>query len=195
MTAPKESAAGLLSWLNGAEARTLDEAGLVAAFGPRLRQAGLPVDQLAALRWTLHPGVLAATMRWVPDRPVELYDREQGGEPAAAFAVTRLYENLAVGRPLSLHGEALALVAVDALRGMGLIEQFVVPCAHADGPFRASAFGTAQKGGFTAAEQGVLERVAPALAARLCAAGRRVGRLGLKDLSTARPTSPRPSPP
>lgn len=170
----KEPADTLLAWLSGAEGRALDGAELVAGLGCRLRAAGLPVDRLAALRWTLHPGVLAAAKSWTPDRPVQIYDREHGFEPPAAFAVSRLYDLLETG-PLDLQGEALAQVAIEALRGVGLVEQFILPCGHADGPFRAIAFGTAQRGGFTAAERAVFERVAPALTARLCAAGRRTG--------------------
>jgi len=178
MTKPsalKEPAATLLAWLSGAEGRALDEAGLVAGLGRQLRAAGLPVDRLAALRWTLHPGVLAAALSWTPERAVQSYDREQGFEPPAAFAVSRLHDALVMRGSLSLQGEALALIAIEALRGDGLVEQFILPCAPADGPFRAIAFGTAQRGGFIAAERAVFERVAPALAARLCAAGRRTG--------------------
>ena len=168
-----EPADTLLAWLSGAEGRALDEAELLAGLGLRLRAAGLPVARLAALRWTLHPGVLAAAKSWTPDRPIQIYDREHGFEPPAAFAVSRVHDALVMRGSLSLEGEALALVAIEALRGTGLAEQFILPCAQADGPFRAVAFGTAQRGGFTAAERAVFERVAPALAARLCAVSRR----------------------
>lgn len=170
----KEPADMLVAWLSGAEGRALDEAGLIAGLGHRLGAAGLRVDRLAALRWTLHPGVLAAAKSWTPDRPVQIYDRVHGFEPPAAFAVSRLHDALVMSGRLELQGEALASVAIEALRGIGLVEQFILPCDHADGPFRAVAFGTAQRSGFTAAERAVFERVAPALAARLCATGRRV---------------------
>ncbi len=175
LSASRDPADTLLAWLSGAEGRALDEAALVAGLGGRLRLAGLPVDRLATLRWTLHPGVLAAAKSWTPDRPVQSYDREQGFEPPAAFAVGRLHDALVMRGALDLHGEALAQVAIEALRGDGLVEQVILPCAPADGPFRAIAFGTAQRGGFIATERAVFERVAPALAARLCAAGRRTG--------------------
>jgi len=174
-SAAKEPVDTLLAWLSGVEGRALDEAALVAGLGGRLRAAGLPVDRLAALRWTLHPGVLAAAMSWTPDRPVQIYDREHGFEPPAAFAVGRLHDALVMCGALNLQGEALSLVAIEALRGDGLVEQVILPCAHADGPFRAIAFATAQRSGFIPAERAIFERVAPALAARLCAAGRRTG--------------------
>ncbi len=169
----KEPAAALLAWLSGAEGRTLDETELLAGLGLRLRAAGLPVARLAVLRWTLHPGVLAAAKSWTPDQPIQVYDRAHGFEPPAAFAVSRVHDALVMRGSLSLEGEALALVAIEALRGAGLAEQFVLPCTQGDGPFRAVAFGTARRGGFMPLERSIFERLAPALAARLCAAARR----------------------
>ncbi len=117
--------------------------------------------------------MLAAAKSWTPDRPVQIYDRAHGFEPPAAFAVSRIHDGLVMRGSLSLAGEALAQVAIEALRSPGFAEQFVLPCAHGDGPFRAVAFGTARRGGFTPAERSTFERIAPALAARLCAAARR----------------------
>jgi hypothetical protein len=169
--------ASILDWLRSDECRARDEVGLIADFGWRLKCADLPIDRLVSLRWTLHPSVLGRAVTWAPGRPVEIYDRDHGIEPVAAFAVGRLYDALAAGRPLTLRGEALTLSAIDALTGRDLVELAILPLAPADGPFRAMCFGTARKGGFAAPEHLAFAALAPALAARLGAAARVPARL------------------
>ncbi|MEI9986053.1 MAG: hypothetical protein WDN69_24435 [Aliidongia sp.] len=136
---PETAEATILEWLSGEECRALDEAGLIAGLGRRLRNAGLPIDRLVLLRWTLHPGVLGGTAAWSPNRPVEICDRDHGIEPAAAFAGSRLHDAIAEGRTVTLRGDDPALAAIDAFCGRDLIELVIVPLAAA-GAIRAISF-------------------------------------------------------
>jgi adenylate cyclase len=172
---PEPAEAAILEWLSGEECRALDEAGLIAGLGRRLRNAGLPIDRLVSLRWTLHPGILGGTAAWSPNRPVEICDRDHGIEPAAAFAGSRLHEAMAEGRTVTMRGDDPALAAIDAFCGRDLIELVIVPLAAA-GAFRAISFATARKGGFAAVERRALDRITPALASRLGTAGRPAAR-------------------
>ena len=68
---PKRSldAASLLSileWLSGDECHLLDEAGMIAGFGRRLRQIGLPLDRLTLHLMTLHPEIMGRDLRVGP---------------------------------------------------------------------------------------------------------------------------------
>src|SRR6185437_718192 len=81
-----------IEWLTGDECHELDDAGLVAGLGRRLRTAGLPLDRLTLHLRTLHPELLARTVAWAPGEPVEIHDREHGIEVSAAFAGSALRE-------------------------------------------------------------------------------------------------------
>src|SRR5690606_35560870 len=60
----------LIEWLVGDECHDLDDAGLAAGFGRRLRAAGLPIDRLTLHFRTLHPEILGRSVAWSPNEAV-----------------------------------------------------------------------------------------------------------------------------
>jgi len=54
----------LIEWLTGDECHALDEAGLVAGLGRRLRALDLPIDRLTLHLTTLHPEFIGRTFAW-----------------------------------------------------------------------------------------------------------------------------------
>ena len=66
-------------------ARELDEAGMAAGLGQRLRSAGLPLDRLTLSLRGLHPEIIWRTVAWAPNEPVEIHDREYGLVQSVAF--------------------------------------------------------------------------------------------------------------
>src|SRR2546430_2538512 len=76
----------IIEWLAGDECHGLDDAGLTAELGHRLRLAGLPLDRLVLHLRILHPQLFARTLAWSPNEPVEIRDREHGIELSSLFA-------------------------------------------------------------------------------------------------------------
>src|SRR5712664_3453295 len=95
-----ESILDIVEWLSGDECHELDDAGLIAGLGRRLRGAGLPVDRLSLHLRTLHPEFLGRTLAWAPNEPVEIHDREHGIEVSRAFMSNPVLQVLETGKPL-----------------------------------------------------------------------------------------------
>lgn len=158
--------AEVIEWLIGDECHELDDAGLIAGLGRRLRAAGLPLDRLTLHLRTLHPEILGRAVAWAPGEAVEIHDREHGIEVSAAFAGTPLLwvmetREKQIVRLDEPSGSATA--QLDIFAGRGLVELVIVPLCNADGPVSAAAFGTARPGGFAPVEQAMLQRIVPAL--------------------------------
>lgn len=158
------AALSLIEWLTGDECHALDEAGLVSGLGRRLRALGVPVDRLTLHLMTLHPEFIGRTIGWAPGEPIEIHDREHGmrlvlaNTPLQRALETR--EPLIVGPGESAHGR---WQHIDVFAGRGLVQLIIAPLCNADGPISCAAFGTKRPGGFTSAEQQVIERILPAL--------------------------------
>jgi hypothetical protein len=73
------------AWLRGAEARALDEAGLIWLLGRHLYDAGLGFDRLIFHVGTLHPGIFTRILAWAPNQPVEVYERDHPAIVSAGF--------------------------------------------------------------------------------------------------------------
>jgi adenylate cyclase len=153
----------VLEWLSGDECHSLDEAGLIAGFGRRLRQMGLPVDRLTLHLMTLHPEIVGRTYAWAPSEPVEIHDREHGMQ--TTFAGTALRKAIEARETLIVGAfdEALPWRHIDVFEDRGLFQIVIAPLCNADGPVSAAAFSTKSGSGFSAAEIGVIERLLPAL--------------------------------
>lgn len=158
------AALSLIEWLTGDECHALDEAGLVSGLGRRLRALGVPVDRLTLHLMTLHPEFIGRTIAWAPGEPIEIHDREHGmrlvlaNTPLQRALETR--EPLIVGPGEGAHGR---WQHIDVFAGRGLVQLIIAPLCNADGPISCAAFGTKRPGGFTSAEQQVIERILPAL--------------------------------
>lgn len=158
--------AEVIEWLTGDECHELDDAGLVAGLGRRLRAAGLPLDRLALHLRTLHPEILGRTMAWSPDEPVEIHDREHGLEASSIFKGVPQRRVMESREPLVVRLDepgGAAWPRLDVFEGRSLVELAIVPLCNADGAVNAVSFCTAQRGGFAAADHAALARVVPAL--------------------------------
>ncbi|WP_244481556.1 adenylate/guanylate cyclase domain-containing protein [Rhizobium sp. Root1203] len=153
----------VLEWLSGDECHAIDEAGLIAGLGRRLRQIGLPVDRLTLHLMTLHPEILGRTLAWAPAEPIEIHDREHGMK--LAFATSPLRKVMDSREPMIVdaNDEKWPWKHIDVFRDRGLVQLVIAPLCNADGPVSAAGFGTRRPGGFTASEIRVLERILPAL--------------------------------
>jgi adenylate cyclase len=157
---------GVIEWLTGNECHELDDAGLIAGLGRRLRAAGLPIDRLTLHLRTLHPEILGRTLAWAPNEPVEIHDREHGVETSAAFVASPLRRAMETRAPLTVRPDqpdGPAWTHIDVFQGRRLTELVIVPLCNADGPVSAASFCTTRPGGFAEAEHAALERIVPAL--------------------------------
>ena len=167
--APAVGSAAILDvveWLAGNECHDLDDAGLVAGLGRRLRAAGLPIDRLTLHLRTLHPEILGRTVAWSPNEPVEIHDREHGIEVSADFIDSPLRRVMEMEEPLAIRLGGLddsRWTNIDVFRARGLSEAVFVPLRSGDGLVSAASFCTARSGGFATHERAALERVVPAL--------------------------------
>ncbi|NRP72014.1 Adenylate cyclase 1 [Ensifer psoraleae] len=156
----------LIEWLVGDECHELDDAGLAAGFGRRLRAAGLPIDRLTLNLRTLHPEILGRSVAWAPNEAVEVRDREHGTEISPGFAGSPLRRVMETRKPVIVRLDGSidpAWVHTDLFHGRGLIEFVIVPLCNADGLVSAATFSTTCPIGFAPSELAALDRIVPAL--------------------------------
>jgi adenylate cyclase len=156
----------VIEWLSGDECHELDDAGLIAELGRRLREAGLSIDRLTLHLRTLHPEIVGRTIAWAPNEPVEIHDRDFGVETSGAFVGSPLQKVMktretAIVRPADTGGADW--MQIDVFRGRRLVEIVLVPLCTSAGPVSVAAFCTARRSGFTSRERDVLDRIVPAL--------------------------------
>src|SRR5580693_8944794 len=65
-----------INWLCSDECHDLDDAGMIAGLGSLLRALGLSIDRIGLHLRTLHPQILARSILWSPDEPVQIVDRK-----------------------------------------------------------------------------------------------------------------------
>jgi adenylate cyclase len=66
----------VVRWLSSDVCHDLDDADMISGLGRRLRSLGLLIDSLGLHLRTLHPQILARSIMWSPDEPVQIIDRE-----------------------------------------------------------------------------------------------------------------------
>jgi adenylate cyclase len=156
----------IVEWLSGNECHELDDAGMVAGLGLRLRKIGLPVDRLTLHLRTLHPEILGRTTAWAPNEPVEVHDREHGILATAAFVGSPLQQVMETGEQLLVRVDLAAAPAwaqMDVFADRGLVEYLIVPLCNADGPVCSAIFATAARQGFSAEDRATFDRLLSAL--------------------------------
>jgi adenylate cyclase len=161
-----ESILVIVEWLSSDQCHELDDAGLIAGLGRRLRAAGPPVDRISLHLRTLHPEFLGRTLAWAPNEPVEIHDREHGIEVSQAFMDSPVAQVLETGQPLVVRrvdDDEAAWTKIDIYQGRQLTELVIVPLHNAEGPMSAATFGTLRPAGFSATDVTALERIVPAL--------------------------------
>lgn len=153
----------VLEWLAGDECHSIDEAGLVAGLGLRLRQIGLPIDRLTLHLMTLHPEILGRTVAWAPSEPVEIHDRDHGIK--VEFASSALVKVMETREPMIVDAgdKDSPWQHIDVFVGRNLVQLMIAPLCNVDGPVSAAGFGTKRAGGFTLSEIRVIERILPSL--------------------------------
>jgi adenylate cyclase len=160
------NAAGLIEWLASDECHEIDDAGLVAGLGRRLKAANFPLDRLTLHLRTLHPKMLGRTIAWAPDEPIEILDREFGIAVMPRFVDSPLWKVMEKRETTVITlgaREHPAWIDVDIYRGRHLKQFVMMPLATADGPVSAVCFATAAGRGFNEAQIDLLNRIQPAL--------------------------------
>ena len=156
----------LIEWLAGDECHELDDAGLAAGLGRRLRTAGLPIDRLTLHLRTLHPEIFGRSIAWAPNEAVEVRDRAHGIEMSPGFAGSPLRRVMEMRKPLIVRLDAStdpAWVHTDLFQGRGLVEFVIVPLRNSDGLVSAASFATRRASGFAPSDLVALDRIVPAL--------------------------------
>lgn len=179
------AAVELIEWLAGDECHELDDVGLAAGLGRRLRAAGLPIDRLALHLRTLHPELFGRSIAWSPDEAVEVRDRAHGIEVSPGFAGSPLRRVMEMRKPMIVRLDGAsdpAWVHTDLFDGRGLVEFVIVPLRNSDGLVSAATFSTRRANGFALSDLATLDRIVPAL--RNACELRTLGRVELTLLDT-----------
>lgn len=155
-----------IEWLAGDECHVLDEAGLAAELGQRLRLAGLPLDHLGLYLRTLHPEILGHTVAWVPDEPVQVYRRPHDFIERNGYLDSPIVRVLETQTPLVVRLDPQSRhpwTQVDVFKSRPLAELVVLPLRMSGALPSAVSFATTHSSGFAAAERAAFDRIAPAL--------------------------------
>lgn len=155
----------VIDWLDSYDCRALDDIGLIAELGRRLRQAGLPIDRLALHRRTLHPDILGRSIVWSPNEPVEVHDRAHGMLETASFKGSPLQRVMETGEPiLAVAGDHYtAWLESDFFHGRNIFQHYIVALSSVEGPASAVSFCTAHQHGFSISDRAVLDHLRSAL--------------------------------
>jgi hypothetical protein len=153
-------------WLRSAEARSLDDPGLVSALGCRLRAAGLGFDRLAFHVGTLHPEVFARIVAWSPHEPVEIYERDHPATVAAGFPESPFRQAATLRTKLitrNVDPQFLGRAAGHLLQGRGVGELVAVPFNDRHDRIVVVSFCTARPHTFSAADHLAIDGVLASL--------------------------------
>jgi hypothetical protein len=160
------SARRVTGWLRGAEARSLDDPGLVSSLGCRLHEAGLRFDRLAFHVVTLHPEVFSRILVWAPNEPVEVYERDHPATVAAGFPESPFYRAAISQRKLiarAVDPQFLGRAAGHLLQNRGVGELVAAPFSDRNGRTVIVSFCTAQPNAFSPADHLAIDSVISSL--------------------------------
>ena len=160
------AALALIEWLVSDDCHELDDAGLIAGLGRRLRAAGLPLDRLTLHLRTLHPEIYGRTIAWAPQEPIEIRDRDHGVLSAKLFVGSPLHRVMETRETAIIRltdPDGPVWTQIDVFRSRQLTEFVMVPLCNAAGPVSAICFCTTNPLGFSALDLVLLERIQPAL--------------------------------
>jgi adenylate cyclase len=171
-TAARESASEIIEWLASDECYALDEAGLIAGLGNRIRAGGLPLDCIVLHLRRLHPKIVGSTMAWAPGHPIIFLNIEHDAENLHDSS-NPVFHVISTRTWLDLRTDDRRWRLRDVFLRHGLVELVIAPIPHAPmvSPamdrvgHRTSAvtFGTRRATGFSSVEKRVLARIVPAL--------------------------------
>jgi adenylate cyclase len=155
----------VIRWLCSDVCHDLDDADMISGLGRRLRLLGLPINRLGLHLRTLHPQILARSIMWSPDEPVQIIDGESIAGP--------LPDGL--NNPLSRVRQTHEWVIEYSDSGAPLLQWFDVYSGHqvtsfaaaplvmSHGPAGVAVFATSSAQKFTSTAMEVLSDIVPAL--------------------------------
>lgn len=160
------SARRVPGWLRSAEARSLDDPGLVSSLGCRLHETGLRFDRLAFHVGTLHPEVFSRILVWAPNEPVEVYERDHPATVAAGFPESPFYRAAISQRKLvalAVDPQFLGRAAGHLLQHRGVGELVAAPFSDRNGRTVIVSFCMAQPNTFSPADHLTIDSVISSL--------------------------------
>jgi adenylate cyclase len=154
-----------INWLCSDECHDLDDAGMIAGLGSLLRALGLSIDRIGLHLRTLHPQILARSILWSPDEPVQIIDRESipgfrpqpHNNPLIHVRETRewVVQHSDDGSPL--------LDWFDVYKARKIMGFVAAPLAMGQGPAGVAVFATKSAAKFDCTAIAKLRQIVPAL--------------------------------
>jgi hypothetical protein len=169
---------GVAAWLHGTEARSLDDAGLLASLGRRLQTAGLGFDRLVFHVGTLHPEVFARILAFAPHQPVEIYERDDPATVAAGFPGSPFREAAMLRTKVIVRtadAQFLGRAAGSLLQSRGVGEIVSTPFDDRQGRTIIVSFCAARPNIFSAADHLIIDGVIVSLRQNGRRPGNRIG--------------------
>ena len=159
----------MLRWLLGAANRVADPAALLGGLCERLRDAGVAVTRLSLGVGVLHPQIRAVSFVWrVGDSDARVFEREHGIELSRAYLdspIAPLHAGRVerVRRRLDGPDARLDYPILRDLRDAGATDYLAMAFTFSDGVRHALSWATDAPGGFSLADEAVLDDVLPVL--------------------------------
>jgi adenylate cyclase len=160
----------VICWLCGDACHDLDDADLISGLGRRLQSLGLPIDRLGLHLRTLHPQILARSIMWSPDEPVQIINREAIAGPLPGGLNNPLSRVRQTHEWVIEHSdsEAPVLQWFDVYRGHQVRGFAAAPLVMGHGPAGVVVFATRSPQRFTSAAIKVLSDIVPAFRPGKC---------------------------
>jgi adenylate cyclase len=132
---------------------------------PELRDAGVPIDRVAAFVRTLHPHIMGRRFTWTPGQKVTISEASFAWLHSPDFLKSPVYQVVEHGAPLRIRlakGERADL-DLDHLQREGFTDYYVTPMRFMSGQLHPIAWATRHPDGFTEEHLAAIERVMPPL--------------------------------
>jgi adenylate cyclase len=150
-------------WLSSDECHALDDAGMIAELGSRLRSLDLPVDRIGLHLRTLHPQILARSVLWSPGEAVQIVDRESITQLQLGSSDSPLSRVRETRQWVVEHSDEDILDWFDVYRGYRLKGFAAAPLVMGPGPVGVAIFATKSPTTFSRDALETLAQLVPAL--------------------------------
>jgi adenylate cyclase len=154
----------VIRWLCSDACHDLNDADVISGLGRRLQSLGLPIDRLGLHLRTLHPQILARSIIWSPDEPVQIINREAIAGPLPGNLNNPLSRVRQTHEWVIEHSDSDALLQwFDVYSGHQVRGFAAAPLVMSRGPAGVAVFATSSPQKFTSAVIEVLSAIVPAL--------------------------------
>jgi adenylate cyclase len=155
----------VIRWLCSDACHDLDDADMISGLGRRLLSLGLPINRLGLHLRTLHPQILARSIMWSPDEPVQIIDRETITGPFPGGLNNPLSRVRQTHEWVIEHSDSGApfLQWFDVYNGHQVRGFAAAPLIMSHGPAGVAVFATSSTQKFTSTAIEVLSDIVPAL--------------------------------